>query len=85
MLGRLVSPGETVLDIGANVRRYTLRLWELFWAGQIGFRVSLRLRHIRLWIISATVAYFIVVYSLLHEIAWYRVPLLPLLILLGVW
>lgn len=33
MLGRLVKAGETVLDIGANVGRYTLRLSELVGLG----------------------------------------------------
>ena len=51
----------------------------------VGFLVSLRWRHRRLWIVSATVAYFIAIYSLIHAIGRYRVPLLPLLIILGVW
>lgn len=50
----------------------------------IGFLVSFRPKHRQLWIITATVAYFIAIYSFLHGISRYRVPLLPLLILLGV-
>jgi hypothetical protein len=53
--------------------------------GLIGFTVSLLPRHRRLWIVTATLAYFIAVYSLLHGIARYRDPFMPLLTLLGVW
>ena len=53
--------------------------------GVLGFLFSLRWRNRHLWIISATVAYFFAIYILLHGIARYRVPILPLMTILAVW
>lgn len=53
--------------------------------GGIGFLLSLQAKHRHLWIISATVAYFLAVYVLVHGISRYRVPLTPLLLLLASW
>ncbi|MFG0335966.1 MAG: ArnT family glycosyltransferase [Maioricimonas sp. JB049] len=49
----------------------------------LGVCWSLHPSNRRLWIITATIAYFVTVYSLLHGITRYRVPLMPLGILLG--
>lgn len=57
----------------------------LLTAAGIGFLVSLRPKHQHLWIITATIAYFVVVYTMLHGIPRYRVPMVPLMLLLAVW
>lgn len=54
-------------------------------AGGIGFLWSLSPKHRHLWIISATIISFSATYLLVTEFPRHRVPLLPFLLLLGVW
>ncbi|HEX6983886.1 MAG TPA: hypothetical protein VF170_00855, partial [Planctomycetaceae bacterium] len=53
--------------------------------GFVGFVRSFRPAHRRLWVVTATIAYFLLIYALLHGLLRYRIPLYPLLLLLGVW
>jgi hypothetical protein len=59
--------------------------WDFVTLGlcAVGFLWSLQRKNKRLWIITATIVYFVAIYSLLHGIPRYRVPLLPLGFLLG--
>lgn len=51
--------------------------------GLLGLGWSILANKRRLWLVSATVLYFIAIYSLLHGIPRYRIPELPLMFLLA--
>ncbi|MBX3441618.1 MAG: glycosyltransferase family 39 protein [Planctomyces sp.] len=60
--------------LGADVLSMLAGLAALVW--------SLRWTRRELWVVSATVLYFLAIYSLLHGIPRYRAPLLPLMYML---
>lgn len=77
-----LAGGRGLLLLAAKGGLLLFDVGSLVFCG-IGLLYSARPRNKRLWIIAATILYFVVVYSLLHGIARYRVPLLPLGYLLG--
>jgi hypothetical protein len=82
-LGEYLESGA-YLEFGAKAGMLLLDVLVLA-VGALAFLASLHPKNRRLWIVTSTVTYFVLIYSLIHGITRYRVAILPLIIVLVVW
>lgn len=69
--------------LGAKAALLMLDGLVLFF-GLVGLAASLRPSRRRLWVLTATAAYFLAVYTVVHSLPRYRIPIYPLLIVLAI-